>query len=217
MLRYLEVILEHARYTFQIERQDSIASTNTWFDGVEHFCISPFVFVQSCNLQHNGAHGSRLIHSALVGGAGEPRGMVIHVADVDNDPGEIALHRNILIPYLEESTHTLSFSRAPSFLWTKNKKALPSLSTTGNLPVKRGEAVPWPWARAGGWLRGRAFPKCRGRRLQDPGGISWGSRGLCCSVGCRSACFSHPYPLRWLAESPCLALCLREQWLHILM
>lgn len=124
MLRYLEVILEHARYTFQIERQDSIASTNTWFDGVEHFCISPFVFVQSCNLQHNGAHGSRLIHSAFVGGAGEPRGMVIHVADVDNDPGEIALHRNILIPYLKESTHTLLFSRAPSFLWTKNKKAL---------------------------------------------------------------------------------------------
>lgn len=104
MLRYLEVILEHARYTFQTERQDSIASTNTWFNGVEHFRISPFVFVQSCNLQHNRAHGRRLIHAAFVGGAGEPRGMVIHVADVDNDPGEVAFHRNILIPYLKEST-----------------------------------------------------------------------------------------------------------------
>lgn len=105
MLQYLEVILESGRYTFQTERQDSIASTNTWFDGVEHFRISPFVFVQSCNLQHHRAHGSRLVHSAFVGGTGEPRGVVIHVADVNNDPGEVAFHRNILIPYLKESTH----------------------------------------------------------------------------------------------------------------
>lgn len=108
MLQYLEVILENRRNTFQTERQDSIASTNTWFDGVEHFRISPLVFVQSCNLQHNRAHSGRLVHSALVGRAGEPRGMIIHVADINNDPGKVAFHRNILIPYLKESAHCYS-------------------------------------------------------------------------------------------------------------
>lgn len=108
MLQYLEVILENGRHTFQTERQASIASTNTWFDGVEHFRISPFVFVQSCNLQYNRAHSCRLVHSAFIGGAGEPRGMVIHVADVNHDPGEVAFHRNILIPYLKKSTHCYS-------------------------------------------------------------------------------------------------------------
>lgn len=66
--------------------------------------IFPFVLVQSRNLQHNWADSCWLVNP-LVGGACEPGAWVIGVADINNNPCKVALHRDILISYLKESAY----------------------------------------------------------------------------------------------------------------
>lgn len=101
-------------------------SPNTWLDGVHHFGIPPLVLVQSGDLQHHRARGGRLINPPFIGGAREPGRMVIGVADIHDDPRKVALHRDILIPYLKESTRYGS-------CWRSFPSERKSLSSAGNL------------------------------------------------------------------------------------
>lgn len=100
VLRHLEVILEDARYTFQARTRASVAPELTGLNRVEHFGVPSFVSVQGRDLQHNGAHSGRLINPPFIGRAGEPRRVVIHVGDIDKDPGKVAFHGDILVPDL---------------------------------------------------------------------------------------------------------------------